>query len=137
VPTSLKIAIVAETSFAVLLGLFALPGAFDGDTAPARLQAGFIGCALFAAVIAAGLVWRPRAAAIAGIIFALIYIVPGTVTFASTALWSATSYGLARSMLMRFGGALAAQLVALGALWISGAWKQRAGTSVDRAAPAS
>ena len=133
----MKIAVVAEVGFAILLGLFAVPGAFDGDTAPVKLQAGFIGYALFATVVAVSLGRRPRAATIAGMIFALIYLVPGTISLASSTLWEATSNGLARSMLLRFGGALAAQYIALGALCASGVWRQRAGTRVDRIAPAA
>jgi hypothetical protein len=120
ISTSVKIAVAAEVTFAIMLGLFALPGAFDGDAAPVKLQAGFLGYALFATVVAVSLGRRPRAAAIAGMIFALIYLVPGTISLASSTLWEATSNGLARSMLLRFGGALAAQYIALGALCASG-----------------
>ena len=132
---ALKVAAIAEASFAVLLGLWALPGGFGGETAPQHLRVGFTGYAACAALVSAAMLWRPRIAAIAGIIFALIYSIPGALTLASTHLWEASADGLARSMLLRFGLALAAQLLALGALLVSRAWERRPPASLHRAPP--
>ena len=135
--TALKVAIVAEASFVILLGALALPDGFGGETASLDIRVGLVGYAACAALIAAALLWRPRMAAIAGIIFALIYSVPAAWVLTSTGLWAAPSDALARSILLQFGLPLAAQLVVLGALVRSRAWGQKRVVSVHRATPAA
>jgi hypothetical protein len=135
--TALKIAIVAEASFAVLLGSGALPDGFGGETAPLDIRVGFASYAACAVLIAAGLLWRSRPAAIAGVIFALIYSVPAAWALTATGLWAAPSDPLARSMLLRFGLPLAAQLVILCALVWSRVWARAPVQSAHRATPAA
>jgi hypothetical protein len=128
VSTALKVAAIAEILFAILLGSWALSGGFGGETAPRSLRVGFAGYAVCAALIAAALLWRPRAASIIGVMFAIIYLLPAVPALASTELWQATRGGLARAMLLKLGLALASQAVALGALVSSRAWSGRGAT---------